>query len=77
MEYSRTRRRCSRISRGAPMMTIRTNKSSRKRENYNSLVYGGAVSGNDCYDLVNSMSDVSITVLEAALDKDRLIQPEP
>ena len=75
MEYSRTRRRCSRISRGAPMMTIRTKKSGYVGKNVHLLVIEGFIGEKACFDLGNSMGDASISVLEAALDKDHLSQP--
>ena len=75
MEYSRTRRRCSRISRGAPMMTIRTKKSGYVGKNVHLLVTEAFIGEKACFGLGNSMSDVSISVLELAPDKDRLSQP--
>ena len=57
------------------MMTIRTKKSGYVGKNVHLLVTEGFIGEKACFDLGNSMSDVSITVLEAALDKDRLIQP--
>ena len=75
MEYSRTSRRRSRISRGAPMMTTRTKKSSFKREHYTCLVVDDIGSEKSRSDFGKSMGDACISVLEQARDKDRLIQP--
>ena len=56
-------------------MVTRTKKSGCVWKNVHLLVVGGFISEKVCFDLGNSMGDASISVLEAALDKDRLSQP--